>query len=349
MLDGEGGGIPLGREIRAMTHPIVAVDDGYAQTKLLGEGEGGTTVRLLARSSMRAGRHALAALSGEGGVGAYRTEEGEEFTVSEEIESESTQFDGFHTSPLNRVLVHHALREAGYGGKDVRLVVGLPVADFFLGTVPDRAKIEEKRANLMKGVDHVAGLPMARAADVRVGCQAIAAFYDHALDDGLQERADVAGSIAVVDVGGRTTDIALIKGGKAFDPARSGTANIGVLDVYAAVADGVRARFGLKDRLPVSVIDRAVRSGSIRLWGRQEDVSDLVSASVKEQETKVAREVERRLGAAAGVDVVLFVGGGSALFTSVARHFPNGATAEDPEFANARGLRKYVRYFDQAG
>jgi plasmid segregation protein ParM len=331
---------------------LVAVDDGYAQTKLFGDGPGGgAPTRFMARSSARPGRYALMSISGEGDGRSYRTEEGEEFTVSEEIEGENTQFDGFHVSTMNRVLVNHVLAAGGYGGRKVRLVTGLPVNDFFLQGRKDDQKIADKRANLLKGLAPVLGKPgdLAELVEVQVGCQALAAFFDYTLDDAMRERDVPVDKVAVVDVGGRTTDIALIIDGQTFDPRKSGTANIGVLDVYNALSDLIKARFETKDDYPLAMMDKAVRTGQVKLWGRQNDVSDLVARAVSEQQAKIAREIERRLGRASEVDCVLFVGGGSALFRDIALAFPNAVRAEDPEFANARGLWKYVRYFDGQG
>lgn len=325
---------------------LVAIDDGYAQTKLWGQMPDGTTTRAMMRSSARSGRYALMSLNGAGGIGSYHTEEGEEFTVSDEVEAENTQFDGFHTSTINRVLVNHALMNAGYGGKPVSLWTGLPVEDFFSSGKKNERKIESKRANLLKGVRNgVSDEPLAEIKSVQVGCQALSAFVDYFLDDQLEERDVPVEKVAVVDVGGRTTDIALIIDGASFDPRRSGTENIGVLDVYTTLSELVRARFNTRDDYPLALLDRAVRTGKIKLWGKQQEIADLVHQAVQEQQTKIAREVERKLGTASDIDTVLFVGGGSALFTGIADIFPNGQMAEDPEFANARGLFKYAQKF----
>ncbi|SOC25938.1 ParM/StbA family protein [Thalassospira xiamenensis] len=326
---------------------LVAIDDGYAQTKLYGEGPDGKKITLKMRSSVRPGRHGLTALSGRGDVGSYTTEEGEKFTASEEIEAESTQFDTFHVSTMNRVLVNHALISAGYGGLDVDLVTGLPVDDYFIDSEKNNVRIEAKRANLGKGVSSTnpTERPVASLKSITVNCQAVAAFVDYITGDDLEERADPTGKFAVVDIGGRTTDVAVIVNGESLDNSMSGTANIGVLDVYSAVNRAIGNRFDFHDRLPTNTIDAAVRTGKINLWGDDHDVTDLVKGVVLEQEGKIAREVERRLGSAASLNKVLFVGGGSALFKTIAEHFRNGHMAEDPEFSNARGMFKYARLF----
>jgi plasmid segregation protein ParM len=323
---------------------LVAIDDGYAQTKLYGEGPDGKPIRFGMRSSARQGRYGLSSITGASAVGCYETEEGDQFTVSEDIEAEDTKFDGFHLSPMNRVLVSHALWAAGYGGKEVRIISGLPVADFFLGDDKDQEKIAAKTANLMKGVKLTSSdSPLARIVGVRIGCQAVAAWVDHVVDDGLQFRQDTGGAIAIVDIGGRTTDIATVVGGASIDHSKSGTENIGVLDVYNAVGAGLRGKFKTRDRFPLAQIDAAVRHGKIKLWGSDQDVSDIVKAAVHENEAKIAREVERRIGSGAILSAIVFVGGGSALFKTISQHFPNGVMAEDPEFANARGLYKFMR------
>jgi plasmid segregation protein ParM len=326
---------------------LVAIDDGYAQTKLWGKSPNGSqeSVRYMMRSSVRPGRFGLVSLSDGASVGTYRTEEGEEFTVSEDIESESTQFDGFHTSPMNRVLVHHALAAAGYGGKRVTLWTGLPISDFFSRGRKDDAKIAAKRNNLMKTISHESGGdPLTELVDVRVGCQALASFYDYALDDHCQERNVSVDKVAVVDIGGRTTDVALVLDGQSLDPRRSGTENIGVLDVYSTLSELLRTEFKTRDDYPLAMLDVAVRTGSVKLWGKPQDVKHLVEKAVQEQQGKIARDLERRLGSGSDLDTVLFVGGGSALFHGLANVFPNAEVAEDSEFANARGLFKYALY-----
>lgn len=327
---------------------LVAIDDGYAQTKVYGERPDGTIGKYHMRSSVRPGRYGVGSISGDGFMGLYDTEEGP-FTASEDVEAESTQFDNFHTSTMNRVLVNHGLVGAGYGGMEVDIITGLPVADFFgADGAKDEAKIALKKANLQKPVQLVSGSSkVAVLKKITVGCQAVAAYIDYALDDDLNEIQDVDGAVAIVDIGGRTTDIATVIGGSRIDHARSGTANIGVLDVYKAVKQGIWTQEKIRDDFPINVIDKAVREGFIKLYGQKMDVTDIVANVVAEYQAKLAREIERSISTGAAMNAVVFVGGGSALFKDIAKTFRNGHMAEDPEFANARGLYKYVRYQNQ--
>jgi plasmid segregation protein ParM len=326
---------------------LVAVDDGYARTKLYTVDADGKAVKHALRSSVRTGRYGVGSITGDGFIGLYDTEDGP-FTVSEKIEGENTQFDGFHVSTVNRVLVNHTIIDAGFGGRDVDLITGLPVADYFVNGARDVRKIEMKRDNLLKPVTAgTDGVLMPSIKNVTVGCQAVAAWVDFAMDDDLNLRDDIDGAIAIVDIGGRTTDIATVINGESVDHARSGTDNTGVLDVYNAVMHAVVGKFNIRDKLPVAAIDQAIRSDdrSIRLWGKKHDISEIIESALAEHESKLARIIDRIIGDGASINKVVFVGGGSALFTKLKDLFPhNGETVDDPEFANARGLHKYARY-----
>ena len=55
------------------------------------------------------------------------------------------------------------------------------------------------------------------------------------------------------------------------------------------------------------------------------------------------REAKRHFGSGADLDVILFVGGGAAFMSKLTSYFPNARVLPDPEYANARGMYKYLR------
>lgn len=332
--------------------PVVAIDDGYAQTKLWGDdgGDGAGIRSLVLRSSVRPGRHSIVSFAGDSVGSGYRVEEGEVFTASPDIEGENTQFDGYHTSAMNRVINHHALVSAGYGGREVHLVTSLPVDEFFLNGKRCDSAIAAKTKNIMAGIENTSpSIKLAKIVEVSVGCQALAAFVDYWLDDEFKERDVPVERVAIVDIGGRTTDIVLVLDGASLDQRRSGTENVGALDVYSSLSAMIREKFSTRDAYPMKALDSAVRNRTIKLWGQSEDISDLVDRAIDEQRGKLTREIERRLGGASDVEQVVFVGGGSAMFRGISSMFPNGVEVENPEFSNARGLYKYTRYFSSGG
>ena len=322
---------------------LVAIDDGYAQTKVYGQpASGKEPVRAVFRTSARSGRHAIRGMQNEGALGLYKVEEGEEFTVNESVTGESTTFDGYHHSTMNRAVVHHGLVNAGYEGKAVDLITGLPVADYFAPGGINTQRIEQKKLNLLRKIERQGG-SVADVRSVDVGCQAVAAFFDYAFDDALKLRAEIKGRVAVIDIGGRTTDIAVIVNGMGLDEQNSGSANQGALDVYKAIEASLNQKFNLRETFPVADLAEAVRTGKFEMWGEEQDVRDVVAAAVNQVEANIAREIDRRIGGVmAGLRKVIFVGGGSALFKGLPSRYRAGHVGADPEFANARGLYKFA-------
>lgn len=328
---------------------LVAVDDGYAQIKLYGDAPSGRGIEtFVMKSAIAVGRRGLGNIDGSESIDAWRTEEGSDFSVSDKIETEGTQLDSFHFSEMNRVLIHQALYRAGYGGKKVSLLAGLPVANYFdHGSRNDEA-IKRKSDNLMRKATLTSSSdPSAEVVDVRIGCQAVAAYIDWMLDENLNEVKDIDSRIAVVDIGGRTTDIATVIGGSQIDHDRSGTANLGVLDVYRAVERSIQSKFKISDKFPLTYLDAVVRTRKAKVFGHVEDMSEIVATALSEQGSKIKMECERKLQQAATLDAVVFVGGGSALFSDLPKLFRNGVLTPDPEKSNARGMYKFFRWKDR--
>lgn len=336
-----GTGIPSG--------PFpVAVDDGYAQVKSLAF-IGGQTRRTITPTSVCASVEGITDLTGEADIrtlGWYETD-GRRFTAGERVAGEETRFASFHTSSLNRVAVYHALAVAGFSGHEVSLVAGLPVADYYLtGAGINSDLIGRKIANLKTEVTPLmAGQRPVRVTEVRVLAQAVAAWVDYAVKDNLDLRddVDVTAPVGVIDIGGRTTDCAVVIQGNKIEHRRSGTENIGVIDLRSHLANLVARTWAGADNLPPASLDRAIRTGSLRLFGRDRDVAEMVNEARHIVSDGIRRAVERHLVSVADLEAVLIVGGGALVFPDMEGFFPNGKIVDDPEFANARGMIKYVR------
>lgn len=327
---------------------LVAIDDGYAQIKVAGDSlkkEVKSPILLSFNSSVTHG--SLGSLNGNGAIGYYETDNGNtKMTVSDLIAGEATQFDGFHTSSMDRILINHALLHAGYSGKKVDLWVGLPVSDFFNGVEKNLDLIERKKKNLEIKVKNAVpnGSALADIVSINVGCQAVSAFVDYFIDDNGNERDVPIDKIAVVDIGGRTTDIAVIINGSIFEPSRSGTENIGVLDVRNELKKQIIKKFDVTDDFSSAVLDKALRTGSLKLWGKEHNIQELITNATNSPVQKLERMIKQKLGSGSDLDAILFVGGGASCFSSIKNMFPNnGIVVEDSEFANARGLYKYAK------
>ncbi len=265
-----------------------------------------------------------------------------------EVDGEPTYFDAYPFSGLNPAIVQHALQRAGLGGQSVHAVSGLPVGSFYFGDGSRREEtLTKKRASLKLAVDPLDGRLPAAIAFHEVILEALAVWYDHVItesDGGVQlqsERLQVP--IAVVDIGGRTTDYVVVAD-QAVRHSSSGSLRCGPLDVKREVAEGIRARVDL-ETVSERAVDEALQSGQVRLFGKNEDISALVQRAQRQLVERLHAETQRQLGRGAELESILFVGGGTvALAAQIRDWFPNQGVAEHPAFANARGMLKYLRY-----
>jgi plasmid segregation protein ParM len=321
---------------------LVGVDDGYAMTKVaLSDGR---VFKIPSRA--RAGSHNISTIgSAKDSVdGNYETD-GVEFTVSEHIDGEGTRFNDYPFSSLNRVIVNHALRLAGLGGKSVKLATGLPVSHYFSGpgSKPNGAMIERKERNLKTPVKSMTGVACADIAATQVFAEGVAAWVDYTVNDHGEIINNLASPAAIIDIGGRTTDCVTVLPGWRVDHQRSGTANLGVLNLMETIANRVASKFDLLD-FKASQLDTCLITGKIFLWNKEHDITDIILNAKKEIGDQIHREVQRRIGSGHDFSKVLFVGGGAMVFDGIQKFYPNAAMPNDPEYANARGMLKYMAH-----
>lgn len=320
---------------------VVGVDDGYAMTKLVVMRGRRLVSTIAIPSRARSGVHTTSSIGGADDelVPCYETE-CVKFTVADLPDAESARFEDYPFSGMNRAIVHHALRKAGLGGKAVRIATGLPLSAFYKGSEPNVDVIKRKNASITTKVSCIDGSPMATIASHSVFPEGLAAWVDYAIgDDGkLRIPADI--TVGVIDIGGRTTDVAVVLPGRRIDHARCGSADIGALNVVEQVRLALLQRFQVE--IPGSTIEAGCRTGSIRMWGKPHDIRKEVEAAVGQTMDGVWREANRRLGRAVDIDQILLVGGGVHLFREMAKRYPNIQVVDQPEFANARGFAKYL-------
>jgi plasmid segregation protein ParM len=121
-----------------------------------------------------------------------------------------------------------------------------------------------------------------------------------------------------------------------------------MLNVKHQVANGIQERFDLES-LSEPLVAHAVEHKVVRVQGKDHDVVELVEVAMREVVERIFAETRRQLGLGVELDRVLFVGGGTvALAAHIANWFPHQAFAENPAFANARGMLKYLRYVCEA-
>jgi plasmid segregation protein ParM len=320
---------------------FVGVDDGFACTDIVVMEGGKVTKTLAIASRARSGVHGTSVIGGDVGgiVPCYETE-GVQFTVGELADAESARFNEYPFSAMNRAIVNHALRLAGLGGREVHIATGLPLSTFYKGDKPNSEVIERKRKSITTPVKAMDDGPMPIIVGHQVFPEGLAAWVDYAVGDDGNMRADADETVGVIDIGGRTTDVAVVLPGRRIDHARCGSADIGALNVVEAVRLSLQQSTGFD--VGGAVIEKALRTRQLKMFGKVRDIGAEIDVAIAQSTDAVLREVNRRLGDGVDIDRILLVGGGAHLFKEVANRYPNVTIPESPEFANARGFAKYL-------
>ena len=335
---------------------LVSVDDGYAMTKVVLDD--GTQLKM--PSLVRSGASTLTGASDE--VPTYKTNiglggDGEQgfFTATKasDIEAEDTRFNEYPYGALNRVMVHHALRRAGLSGKDVQIATSLPVQTFFNADGVNKDKVNLKNASIMMPVQAVAGDPCAHVKVAKVYAEGVSAWIDYAIGADGSENVVLDSPAAVVDIGGRTTDTVKVLAALTVEKKASGTINKGVLDLVKEIKlrivrhPQVIEMFGdMQDsQVPRSMVEDVIKTGFFRRHSLNVDFSDAVANARQAIAGEILKDVEQRIAKGFDLQALLFVGGGSVVFREeIKRKFATAVFVEEAEFANARGMMKFMKY-----
>lgn len=335
---------------------LVAVDDGYAMTKIvLVDGTQKKYPSLM--------RHGPAGMSGSSEeVPSYWTNAGlgkeggqELYTAAmlSDINASDTQFDDYPFGPLNRSMVHHALRKIGLSGESLRIATSLPVRNYYDNQGINRLATQRKNDSIMMPVKAVDGIPCAVIKASEVYAEGVSAWIDFAIAPDGTQRVVLESPAAVIDIGGRTTDTVKVLAGLTVEKKSSGTINRGVLDLIKEVRQLIARHpqivelFGDlgDDKVPRSMVEAVIQTGRFRRHSLDIDMSDAVAQARAPIAREILEDVERRIAKGFDLQEMLFVGGGSVVFREeIKSHFKTASFIDEPEFANARGMMKYMKF-----
>jgi plasmid segregation protein ParM len=298
--------------------------------------------------------------SADSAGGAYETE-GTRYTVAGSqnlLQALDTRMAGYPLSDLNRTLVTHALAACGLGGTHIYLITGLPVDQYYKNGAPNQELIGKKIDSLAKPVSRIGkGATLALIDGQSVVSEATAAFYDALIQHDGEYDAGIEALIArrpvaVMDLGGKTTDLVVVAENVAsVYKDQSGTKDIGVLQLLDQVAEQIKSEFGLNDNPPLPYVEEACRTKKYELFGEDVDVSHIVVAACEAYLDRVKNFFVSKLRDGSTVGAVIFVGGGTALIQSALGgeafaliYKGKRFIAKEPEYANARGMWKFGMY-----
>ena len=326
-----------------MSITTVVVDEGSTQVKISWFDQDG--IKSMTLQAMVTGEY-VKAMNGKPNASSY-TVAGNEYAVNENARKVfDNKGEVYQTSHHNRVLVHEALRQAGFGGQDVDVICTLPIRQYYIGSTNkvDEKRVQKKKDNIMGEISPAdPEVKLANIVRCSVSPEAIPAWFTILLDDKfdtIDEKWNMQ-NIMIVDIGGTTTDISLIDG-EGNSIARDGE-EVGVLDLFEELNAIV-----VKET-PVKAIQRNSLDHVMR--DRTYNDTDLSTYIIKASagiRYKILNKMMVMVPDSESLDAVVFVGGGSAIFgKELSEAYGNTANTylntEEADLQVARGLVAYSR------
>ena len=301
----------------------VIIDDGSSQLKATRELSGKILQKLIPSSvvdKIRSGGNGFAAHDGSWKI------DGNDYTVDSSFADRigTDQSDRYQFSDMNTVLIHEVLRQMDLGGKDVDLSVTLPVNMFFKDYIRNDELIAKKKAACLRAITNNANHAPANIKSIGVFPESVGAVWDWVYDEKGNE-VNSANRILVVDIGGTTTDVTVIAGDDSIEHGE--TFQIGVEKIRKELAT-------LMDARPTAPqMDEILKT---RSCGEK-----LIEKACREAVRDIAQKLSTYQNPES-YDVILYVGGGAALFGEVLgkEYGGNYLIPENPSMANARGIIK---------
>lgn len=320
----------------------IGVNIGYAQAKTFSKVED-TVRRVLFASATGTPDKAHFSLTGSEGITLM---EPEHVLVGEEAVLQSRFLNrredrGFTASAEWYNLFLAALSEITTGSPEALVVTGLPVA-FFQGDKENvKARLTTPHTFRREGRQRQT-VTVSKAVVVP---EPFGTLFDVLWDDqGKVVAQDIAtGSIGVIDVGGKTTNLLSVSRIKEIG-RETASVNVGGWDMVRAVRTWLEVQTPKLD-LRDHEIAQAIATKSVKYYGKPVDLTEIVKHTAQDLAGQVIAQATHLWNGAAKLDAILITGGGALLLGEhIQTHFPHARIVSDPVMANARGFWKYARH-----
>jgi plasmid segregation protein ParM len=342
----------------------VVDDNGYYSHKLAHFDSTGAIRTMKYQTVIGTAQEALSSLGG-GLADMYETEEGERYVCNAHVRSPlAIRSKDYGTSVENRVLVNHGLVKLDLAGKKVRLATALPMRDYYTSTGQKNVALINAQAENMRKPVYLAldenrqEAPIATIHESRVLSEGVSALIDYLINDDGTEACDfddLHAPMAVLDFGGSTFDVVAMTPELNILQDSSGTLERGTLDIRERFSELLVTHmndYGVKmDRPAPWMIEQALSKGYVRTNVKGEMTNIPVKEVLKQAAEPVVKEVKAftksKLKELRSYQHILLVGGGALLCRELFDDWADeyGLQIRD-EFANARGMLKYITYLN---
>lgn len=240
-----------------------------------------------------------------------------------------TNNSSYQFSEHNRVLIHNVLKNVVNANNcgTIDVVVTLPIGTYFnVDGSQNELAINDKVNNVKGSIEYLDKTDSIKIDGCYVLPESIPAFVN------ARNELSLSGDrFLVVDIGGTTTDVAIITSDNQIERSRS--FNLGALSQLDKFSLSVCNRCNISEITDALALD-GLLTGS--LFGV--DVSDLASA-IKFEFSTLIDEAINKISDPRLFDSVILTGGGSSIVTL---NYSNAVSSATPQFDNALGAYAMV-------
>ncbi|MDI5833279.1 ParM/StbA family protein (plasmid) [Shewanella xiamenensis] len=281
--------------------------------------------------------------------------DGIEYTTGS-VQASPTTFTEYPLSPINRVLVHSALHQSGFSGKDINVVLGLPYNQYYDPNT-DSGKNEQLINGMEDNVktrvvhDDLDEISIVNAKTVPEG---MAAWFSYIMKEVVNDKGKVIPvldkeranqTVVLIDIGGQTTEVVTVVGQKvqATYSSSFGKGSHRVLEDLK--------RFLLQEsrvqNISDSKVKQALRDGKITIGGNLIDCTKVIRSSRMALVHEIKAHVDTLTNDIEGdIDCRLLLGGTSVDLFEHFRDWKNAQLMEEPVYANAIGGYLFIKYLN---
>ena len=243
--------------------------------------------------------------------------------------------EGDYDTNLNKLSKENLLPmlclAAGLSTKEefIRVVLGLPINQYRSNKNKMLEIIEENKILNFKlnGLDRCICIE-----EASIFPEGVATYYSLDIE---KRKALVDQDLIILDIGGRTTDIALLKAGKKRSVAKSTSLDVGMINIYNDMINEINSLYTLG--LNIEDAEGILKNG-LEVDGEKQDTS-FIKNIVKNNIEKVFKELNISYPVRTST-LIVTGGGGKSFFKSLKKRYPTAQLVEDNLFSNAIGYKR---------
>jgi len=213
-----------------------------------------------------------------------------------------------------------------------KVVTGLPI---------DRLHLAEKLEQRVRGERDIRVFRSGRMRDIRIYVpeiemvpQPLGTYWSEFYSPDGQPKAHPEGMTGIIDVGFRTTDLAVIEDDE-YIPEKSRSLPIGLATAYDSISSKLAAEYGLE--VESYALDSVIIERKISVSGEKLDISDIIARAFENLAVNILVEINSQWRVSNFSDLILTGGGGQAIGAHLLPQLPQAKLAADPITANCRG------------